>query len=76
MKAFVQLCQPSDQIELGMIKGLLDDEGITYYVNNENINALGSFPNIGAATMTLMIEENKLELARDLLIHQLGYSFS
>ncbi len=75
MADLVPLCQPADPLELGMIRRLLESEGIVFYINNENYGSLYALPSIGHATMTVMVDASMLEEAQELLAERLDYTF-
>lgn len=54
-----------DQGRLALIKSLFESENISYYVVNENAASIG----VGGVTgsMTFMVAEDQIDLAKDLL---------
>jgi len=63
--SFVDLYRPTDQQEVMLIRMLLEDTGIEYYIVNENLNRLLPVP---AADMLLRVERGKARDCAALLI--------
>ncbi len=65
---FIDLYSPRNQIELGLIKSILDSEGISYFVRNANFGSLEVGPQIGLFNATMIqVQDDQLEKARELL---------
>ena len=66
---FVSICQPRDSIQAGMIRGALQDAGLTCHVENENFSAirLGGGMGIGAGAMRVMVPSDQVEKANVVL---------
>jgi len=62
---FKELFKTYNHADIAFIKSLLEANDITYYVNNENVNFVGTLT--FAEPMRIMVEEEKFEEARTLL---------
>ena len=56
-----------------MVKGLLESEGINFFVINEEYAVLGPVTGFADKAVTVMVRAENLEEARELLRAQLGY---
>jgi len=64
----VTLYSPNSEIELAMIKSLLDAEGINYFVKNENFGSMEVGPQIALFNRRIiMVQDNQLENASTLI---------
>jgi hypothetical protein len=64
---FITILSTNSQGELAIIKSLLDNAGIKYFVTNENFNKLYAGVLDGASLMDIKIPQNKVSEARELL---------
>lgn len=63
-----KLFTPKNEIELALIKGILEGEGIPYFVKNEHFGSmLGGPLQYKFNEKTVMVDEIFLESARELL---------
>lgn len=62
---FQELLRTFNQADIVFIKSLLEEQDILYYINNEYVDMVGmiSF----AEPMRVMVEEDKYELAKEIL---------
>ncbi len=68
----VKLYSPNNEVELAMIKSILDSERISYFVQNENFGSLEVGPQIALFNRRMIMvqddqHERALELIRDYL---------
>jgi hypothetical protein len=64
----IELCSPSNDLELGLIKGILDAEGIEYFVQNESFGSMFGGPLVDMYNKrTILVEEEQHERAKELL---------
>lgn len=62
---FREVYRTYNHTDIAFIKSLLENNDIIYYVNNENVNLIGTLT--FAEPMRIMVEENKAELVLELL---------
>lgn len=62
---FKEVFKTYNHADIAFIKSLLEANDILYYVNNENVNLVGSLT--FAEPMRVMVEEEKFESAKELL---------
>jgi len=64
----VTLYSPNSEIELAMIKSLLDAERVNYFVKNENFGSMEVGPQIALFNRRIiMVQDNQLENASTLI---------
>ncbi len=65
----VSICQPRNSIQAGMIRGAMEEAGVTCHVDNENFAAvkLGGGMGIGAGTMRVVVPSDQVERANEIL---------
>lgn len=63
---FIVLTTVTNAGDLAMIKSLLDNADIPYFVTNENFSTLFGGAN-GLTKMEVMVEKDKLEEAKEIL---------
>ena len=63
---FIRVYASPKQGEIGLIKSLLDNEGIPYYIKGENFGTLYG-PADGMSSMEVMIREDFSKAAEELL---------
>jgi len=67
-KTFIRLFYVDDPVRLAMLRGLLDAEGINYYVHNDHFGSLRVGPNIPLLNERwVMVEAAEEERAMELL---------
>ena len=65
---FVNLYSPQNQIELSLIKSILDSEGIRYFVRNDNFGSLEAGPQIGLFNSRMLeVQDDDYARAKELL---------
>lgn len=62
---FKEIFKTFNAADIAFIKSLLAEHDIRYYVNNENVNMVGMLT--FAEPMRVMVENNKCELAKEIL---------
>lgn len=66
--SMINLYSPNNEMELIMIKSLLDAEGINYFVINENFGSMEVGPQIALFNKKIiMVQDNQLERASELI---------
>jgi hypothetical protein len=63
---FVVVHYTNNQAELAVIKSLLDNAGIDYFIGNENLNTLYGVAD-GFTLMDIKVAADKVEEAKELL---------
>lgn len=64
----IELMKPKDEIELAMVKGILDGEGIPYVVMNDHFGSLLGGPlRYNYNEKAVMVDEGDLERASEVL---------
>jgi hypothetical protein len=69
--AFVAVYRPVDHSKLAMVKMVLEQEGVTYYVENE-FASLGALPTSSAFQTRVMVQADRADECRRLLRDDLG----
>ena len=64
---FLPVCHPGTSIEAGMIREALEQAGVNFYIQNENFAAIRTITGIGAGTVTVMVPENEVERAKEII---------
>ena len=65
---FVNLYSPQNEIELSIIKSILDSENISYFVGNDNFGSLEVGPRIGLFNAKMIkVQDDQYENAKELL---------
>jgi len=71
----IDLYSPNNEIDLALIKGILDAEGINYFVRNDNFGSMEVGPRIELFNKKMiMVQDEHYELARELLSDYFGAS--
>jgi ligand-binding sensor protein len=66
----IELLRPKNEIELAMVRGILDGDGIPYIVRNDHFGSLLGGPiRYDYNEKAVMVEEEHAERARELLVH-------
>lgn len=64
----INLHSPKDEVELALIRSILDGEGIRYFVHNENYGAMLIGPRIDLLNArTIRVEEEDRDRAKELV---------
>jgi hypothetical protein len=69
--AFVSVYRPADHSKLAMVKMVLEQEGVTYYVENE-FASLGALATSSAFQTRVMVQADRVDECRRLLREELG----
>ena len=69
--AYVAVYRPADHSKLAMVKVVLEQEGVTYYVENE-FAPLGTSPTSSAFQTRVMVQADRADECRRLLREELG----
>ena len=70
---YVNLYSPRNEVELALLKSILDSEHISYFVRNDNFGSLEVGPRIGLYNgKMIQVESDKYERAGELLSDYLG----
>jgi len=65
---YVHLYSPQNESELTLLKSILDSEGITYFVKNDNFGSLEVGPRIGLFNAKMIdVQDDQYERANELL---------
>jgi hypothetical protein len=65
---FVNLYSPRNEMELSLIKNILDSEAIVYFVRNDNFGSLEVGPHIGLYNAKMIqVQDDQYEKAKELL---------
>ena len=65
---YVPLYSPQNESELTLLKSILDSEGITYFVRNDNFGSLEVGPRIGLFNAKMIeVQDDQYEQANELL---------
>jgi hypothetical protein len=74
-KPLVPLYSPNDELELSMLRGLLDADGIRYFVLNDYFGSMRVGPQIGLVNKkTIMVAPEDHDRAKDIISNFLQYS--
>ncbi len=64
----LELYSPNNEVELAMLKSVLDAEGINYFVRNEKFGSLEIGPKIELLNKKMiMVQDDQYEKAKELL---------
>ena len=64
----LELYSPNNEVELAMLKSILDAEGINYFVRNEKFGSLEIGPKIELFNKKMiMVQDDQYEKAKELL---------
>jgi hypothetical protein len=73
---FINLYSPQNEIEASMLKSILDSEGISYFVRNDNFGSLEVGPHIGLFNAKMIeVQDNQYEKAKELLADYLEKTY-
>ncbi len=65
---FINLYSPQNEVELSMLKSILDSEGISYFVRNDNFGSLEVGPHIGLFNAKMIkVQDDQYEKAKEIL---------
>ena len=65
---YVHLYSPQNESELTLLKSILDSEGITYFVRNDNFGSLEVGPRIGLFNAKMIeVQDDQLEEAKEMI---------
>jgi hypothetical protein len=65
---FINLYSPQNESEMSLIKSILDSEGISYFVRNDNFGSLEVGPHIGLFNAKMIqVQDDQYESAKELL---------
>jgi Putative prokaryotic signal transducing protein len=65
---FINLYSPRNEIELSLIKSILDSEGTSYFVRNDNFGSLEVGPHIGLYNAKMItVQDDQYDKAKELL---------
>ena len=65
---YVNLYSPRNEVESALLKSILDSEGISYFVRNDNFGSLEVGPNIGLFNAKMIqVHDEQYDKARELL---------
>lgn len=65
---FIDLYSPQNEMELALLKSVLDSEGISYFVRNDNIGSLEVGPYIGLYNgKMIQVQDDQYKRAKELL---------
>ena len=74
-KPLVLLYSPNDELELSMLRGLLDADGIRYFVLNDYFGSMRVGPQIDLVNKkTIMVAPEDHDRAKDIISNFLQYS--
>jgi len=64
----IKLYSPQNEVELALLKSILDSEGIRYFVRNDNFGSLEVGPRIGLFNAKMIeVQDDQYERAKELL---------
>jgi Putative prokaryotic signal transducing protein len=73
---FINLYSPQNEIEMSMLKSILDSEGIRYFVRNDNFGSLEVGPHIGLFNAKMIeVQDDQYEKAKELLADYLEKTY-
>lgn len=65
---FINLYSPQNEIELSMLRSILDSESISYFIRNDNFGSLEVGPHIGLFNAKMIrVQDDQYEKAKELL---------
>ncbi len=62
---FKEVFKTFNPADIAFIKSLLEDNGVVYYINNENVTSVGNL--MFAEPMRVMVEDSQYESVKELL---------
>lgn len=69
LRAMIEIVRPKNEIELAMIRGILEDEGIPYFVRNDYFGSLLGGPlRYDYNEKAVLVDAAHAERARELLL--------
>jgi len=69
----IDLYSPQNEVELALLKSILDSEGIKYFVRNDNFGSMEVGPRIGLFNAKMIeVQDDHYERAKELLADYLG----
>jgi hypothetical protein len=69
----IKIYSPNDELELSMIRGVLDTEGIHYFVHNDNFGSMRVGPQIELFNKkTIMVAHEDVGIAKEIISNLLG----
>ena len=69
--AYTEIYRPNDQLEVMMLKMVLEREGVDYFITNEHFSSI--LPPSGLGDMRLMVETRRAQQCIELLRDELHY---
>jgi hypothetical protein len=69
--AYTEIYRPNDQLEVMMLKMVLEREGVDYLIINEHLNSI--LPPAGLGDMRLMVETSRAQQCVEILRDELHY---
>jgi hypothetical protein len=69
--AYTEIYRPNDQLEVMMLKMVLEREGVNYFITNEHLNSI--LPLAGLGDMRLMVETSRAQQCVEILRDELHY---
>lgn len=69
----IKIYSPTDELELAMIRGVLDSEGIDYFIHNDNFGSMRVGPQIDLLNKkTIMVSPEDAERAKTIISELFG----
>lgn len=69
----IRIYSPTDEVELSMIRGLLDSEGIHFFVHNDHFGSMEVGPQIELFNKkAIMVAPEEVDLAKHIIADFLG----
>ncbi len=73
----IKIYSPNDEVELSMIRGLLDSEGIHYFIHNDHFGSMEVGPQIELFNKkAIMVAPEEAERAKKIISEFLGSELS
>jgi len=70
----IELYSPKNEIEVALLKGVFDSEGIVYFVRNDNFGSLEVGPAIQSFNAkSILVDEKDFDRAKELLTDFLAH---
>ena len=70
----IKIYSPTDELELSMIRGVLDTEGIHYFVHNDNFGSMQVGPQIDLFNKkTIMVSSEDVARAKEIISSIIEY---
>ena len=64
----IDVYSPQNEVELALLKSILDSEGIRYFIRNDNFGSLEVGPRIGLFNAKMIeVQDDQYERAKELL---------